>query len=60
VFSTLCRRLWARLSRRTLGAHESTPFVDDRERRLVRAPETPRRLDLHKDSGFGRDPPPRF
>ena len=37
------------------------PLIDDSVRRLVRAPEAPRRLDLHSDSGFraphGRYPP---
>lgn len=50
-----------RFFRRPRTAADLTPFIDDSARRLTRAPETPRRLDLHGDSGFrdrhGRDPP---
>jgi len=51
-----------RLFRRRRRIDDPTPLTDDSARRLVRAPETPRRLDLHVDSGLrdlhGRDPPP--
>lgn len=50
-----------RLLRRPRTVTDTSPYLDDSVRRLTRVPETPRRLDLHGDSGFrdrhGRDPP---
>jgi hypothetical protein len=64
VFRFLRRRLWLRLPHRPVNdlvvPDALTPLVDDCERRLTRAPETPRRLSISADYGartlYGRFP----
>jgi hypothetical protein len=58
VFFLFRWSLKLRPPRRLDDANELTPFVDDSARRLVRAPETPRRLPMPSlRAPHGRDPP---
>jgi hypothetical protein len=61
VSTDICWSHVLRFFRHPRTVVDPTPFVDDSQRRLTRASEAPRRLDLHQDSGFralhGRDPP---
>jgi hypothetical protein len=56
----LVRRLLRRPKLRIDAPGALDPLIDDSARRLVRAPESPRRLGSSVDAPHGRDPPRRW